>query len=189
MTSAIFSQTIVEHKSHNYSEDAAPTEANDVEQKQSFSGSTVPLEQLALARSGDKGDTCNIGARIRFSVCTTKFAGVVARNGVHFDHLCKYLTVDVVRDYFAHYIEEGGNVRRYLLPGIHGMNFVLTKSLGGGGIASLRVDPQVSYASESQHASCCRVKRMHRCCSSWRYQCPISSLVNSVIVGGDGCWQ
>ncbi|KAM4564376.1 uncharacterized protein V3H82_013441 [Fundulus diaphanus] len=91
---------------------------------------TYRLEELAYTRSGDKGDSANIG--------------VVARHPLYFPYLKKHLTSSVVEDYFSHLMEPGAPdaVTRYTLPGIHGLNFVLRSSLGGGGVASLRSDPQ-----------------------------------------------
>lgn len=86
------------------------------------------LEELAFTRSGDKGDSANIG--------------VVARHPLFFPYLKKHLTASLVHDFFSHLIQPGGTVTRYSLPGIHGLNFVLQGSLGGGGVASLRSDPQ-----------------------------------------------
>ncbi|XP_075941067.1 uncharacterized protein LOC142943437 [Anarhichas minor] len=88
------------------------------------------LEELAYTRSGDKGDSANIG--------------VIARHPLFFPYLKKHLTSSVVEDYFSHIIEPGTDnaVTRYTLPGINGLNFVLQSSLGGGGVASLRSDPQ-----------------------------------------------
>uniref|UniRef100_A0A8C4H5Q7 Uncharacterized protein n=1 Tax=Dicentrarchus labrax TaxID=13489 RepID=A0A8C4H5Q7_DICLA len=88
------------------------------------------LEELAYTRSGDKGDSANIG--------------VIARHPLFFPYLKKHLTSSVVAEYFSHLIQPGVNdaVTRYTLPGIHGLNFVLQSSLGGGGVASLRSDPQ-----------------------------------------------
>ncbi|XP_070710383.1 uncharacterized protein lratb.1 [Pempheris klunzingeri] len=88
------------------------------------------LEELAYTRSGDKGDSANIG--------------VVARHPLFFPYLKKHLTSSVVEDYFSHLIQPGVKdaVTRYTLPGINGLNFVLQSSLGGGGVASLRSDPQ-----------------------------------------------
>ncbi|CAN9509374.1 unnamed protein product [Ophioblennius macclurei] len=88
------------------------------------------LEELAYTRSGDKGDTANIG--------------VIARHPLFFPYLKKHLTSSVVEDYMEHVLQPGvkNAVRRYTLPGIYGLNFVLQNSLGGGGVASLRSDPQ-----------------------------------------------
>jgi hypothetical protein len=52
----------------------------------------------------------------------------------------KELTEEKVKNYFKHL--SNGKVIRYEVPGIHAFNFVLTKSLGGGGLSSLRIDRQ-----------------------------------------------
>uniref|UniRef100_A0A671RZ82 Uncharacterized LOC107665934 n=1 Tax=Sinocyclocheilus anshuiensis TaxID=1608454 RepID=A0A671RZ82_9TELE len=93
---------------------------------------TFRLEELAYTRSGDKGDSSNIG--------------VIARHPLYFPYLKKFLTAEVVEQYFQHLIRKDQtdlpSVIRYELPGIHGLNFILQNSLGGGGVASLRSDPQ-----------------------------------------------
>ncbi|MEQ8798193.1 MAG: acyclic terpene utilization AtuA family protein [Salinisphaeraceae bacterium] len=86
----------------------------------------VPLIRLAIARSGDKGDNANIG--------------IMARKRDYLPYIRAALSEAAVADYFRHYLE--GDVFRFELPGIGGLNFLLTRVLGGGGIASLRVDPQ-----------------------------------------------
>ena len=88
-------------------------------------GVTVPLVRLACARSGDKGDRSNIG--------------IVARRPEYLPFILAQVTPEVVAAYFAHLV--AGPVRRYVLPGIHGCNFVLDRALGGGGTTSLRMDP------------------------------------------------
>ena len=91
----------------------------------------VPLVRLAHGRSGDKGDTANIG--------------VLARRAQFVPLLEQQLTAAAVRAYMAHLVD--GEVERYDWPGLNGWNFVLRRALGGGGIASLRYDPQgKSYA-------------------------------------------
>ncbi|MGH8456270.1 MAG: AtuA-related protein, partial [Stenotrophobium sp.] len=94
----------------------------------STSGKTVqvPLIALAYGRSGDKGDTANIG--------------VLARKPEFVPVLRTQLTAEAVRSYFSHFAK--GKVERYELPGLHGFNFLLHNALGGGGMASLRYDPQ-----------------------------------------------
>ncbi|WP_341703130.1 acyclic terpene utilization AtuA family protein [Ferrovibrio sp.] len=87
---------------------------------------TVPLVRLAWARSGDKGDDSNIG--------------VIARRADYLPAIRAALTADAVQAWFAHLAE--GPVERFEWPGIHGFNFLLHRALGGGGIASLRNDPQ-----------------------------------------------
>ena len=86
----------------------------------------VPLIRIAHARSGDKGDMANIG--------------VIARSPEAYAWLLRALDADTVAAYFAHVAK--GRVRRYPLPGFHALNFTLENALGGGGIASLRYDPQ-----------------------------------------------
>ncbi|XP_023821781.1 uncharacterized protein LOC101171779 [Oryzias latipes] len=113
-------------------DEAPPTSAEDTPDTELPSGPhSYRLEELAFTRSGDKGDSANIG--------------VVARHPLFFPYLKQHLTPAVVHEYFSHLIEPGHHsaaVTRYTLPGIHALNFVLRRSLGGGGVASLRSDPQ-----------------------------------------------
>lgn len=112
-------------------QEAPPTSAQDQPDAELPGGPhSYRLEELAFTRSGDKGDSANIG--------------VIARHPLFFPYLKKHLTSSVVEEYFSHLIQPGANdaVTRYTLPGIHGLNFVLQSSLGGGGVASLRSDPQ-----------------------------------------------
>jgi hypothetical protein len=85
----------------------------------------VPLIRLAWARSGDKGDTSNIG--------------VIARRPELLPLLRAQLTPERVAQWLAHLVR--GPVTRFELPGIHAFNFVCEQALGGGGMASLRNDP------------------------------------------------
>jgi len=86
----------------------------------------VPLIRLAYGRSGDKGDTSNVS--------------VIARRPEFLSVIARAVSAEVVARYFAHLVE--GPVQRYEWPGIGGFNFVMQRALGGGGIASLRYDPQ-----------------------------------------------
>ena len=86
----------------------------------------VRLVDLAWGRSGDKGDIANIG--------------ILARKPDYLPYIRSALSEEVVKDYFAHVCE--GKVERFDLPGSHSLNFLLHESLGGGGIASVRIDPQ-----------------------------------------------
>lgn len=86
----------------------------------------APLYLFAHGRSGDKGDSANIG--------------VLARDPRWLPLLRAQLTADAVAHYFAHLVR--GKVTRYEWPGLDGFNFVLESALGGGGVASLRHDPQ-----------------------------------------------
>ncbi len=84
------------------------------------------LRTLAYARSGDKGDTCNVG--------------VLARSPEIYDWLRETLTCAVVKRFFAGIVK--GKVVRYELDNLLGLNFLLEQSLGGGGTVSLMLDPQ-----------------------------------------------
>jgi len=93
----------------------------------------VKLINLAYARSGDKGDHANIG--------------VIARKAKYLPYIRKALSIEIVAKYFAHVLK--GEVERWDVPGINGLNFLLKNSLGGGGMASLNVDPQgKAYAQQ-----------------------------------------
>ncbi|MES2189351.1 MAG: acyclic terpene utilization AtuA family protein [Pseudomonadota bacterium] len=87
---------------------------------------TVPLLRVAHGRSGDKGDMANIG--------------IIARSDALYAVLQQELTADAVHGYLAHVAK--GKVARYSLPGFNALNFTLENALGGGGVASLRYDPQ-----------------------------------------------
>lgn len=93
----------------------------------------VPLIQLAFGRSGDKGNHANIGLLPRLE----DFA----------PYIWQALPEAEIRARFGHFLERDSKVHRYFLPGTGAMNIVLENVLGGGGIASLRNDPQgKSYA-------------------------------------------
>jgi hypothetical protein len=85
----------------------------------------VPLVRVAWARSGDKGDTSNIG--------------VIARQPEWLPWLRAELTEARVKEWLGHLVR--GEVKRFDVPGIHATNFLCTKALDGGGMASLRNDP------------------------------------------------
>lgn len=85
----------------------------------------VPLVRLAYARSGDKGDTSNIG--------------VIARSPALLPLLRAQLTEAAVARWLAHLVR--GPVTRHELPGIGAFNFVCEQALDGGGMSSLRNDP------------------------------------------------
>ncbi|MBM2845825.1 MAG: hypothetical protein HW407_1137 [Bacteroidetes bacterium] len=86
----------------------------------------IRLLDIAHARSGDKGDTGNVG--------------VIARKKEYYPLLTKYLTVDRVKKHF-----EGialGKVERFDMPNLWAINFLLHEALGGGGTKSLKNDAQ-----------------------------------------------
>lgn len=90
---------------------------------------SVPLVKLAVARSGDKGNHSNIG--------------VIARRPEYLPWIAEALTPQVIADWMRHVLDPlHGRVERWYLPGSHSLNFLLENALGGGGIASLRIDPQ-----------------------------------------------
>ncbi len=84
------------------------------------------LRTLAYARSGDKGDTCNVG--------------VLARSPEIYDWLRATLTEDIVKRFFKGIVH--GEVIRFELDNLMGLNFLLENALGGGGTVSLMLDPQ-----------------------------------------------
>jgi hypothetical protein len=86
----------------------------------------VPLSQIAHTRSGDKGDTCNIG--------------VIAFDQRHYPILVREVTAERVRRHFGELVR--GNVERFELPNLGALNFLLHEALGGGGTVSLRTDAQ-----------------------------------------------
>ena len=86
----------------------------------------VQLVDLAHARSGDKGDTANVG--------------IIALRPNWYPLLEKYVTRDRVREHFHGVIT--GDVERYELPNLKALNFLLHGALDGGGTLSLKTDAQ-----------------------------------------------
>ena len=86
----------------------------------------VPLSQIAHTRSGDKGDTCNIG--------------VIAYHEADYPVLVRQVTSDRVKQHFGELVK--GKVERFELPNLSALNFLLHEALGGGGTVSLRTDAQ-----------------------------------------------
>jgi hypothetical protein len=86
----------------------------------------IRLIQIAHARSGDKGDTGNVG--------------VIARKEEYYPLLLKYITVERVKEHFAGIAL--GKVERFELPNLCALNFLLHEALGGGGTKSLKNDAQ-----------------------------------------------
>lgn len=86
----------------------------------------VPLSRIAHARSGDKGDTSNIG--------------VIAYHPRYYPVLVREVTAERVKAHFGELCK--GKVERFTLPNLAALNFLLHESLGGGGTLSLRVDAQ-----------------------------------------------
>jgi len=90
--------------------------------------SAVPLIKLAVARSGDKGNHSNIG--------------VMARKPEYLAWIAAALSEGAVAEWLQHVLDAHSKVTRWYLPGSHSLNFLLENALGGGGVASLRIDPQ-----------------------------------------------
>lgn len=86
----------------------------------------VPVRRLCLARSGDKGDTCNVG--------------VLARSPAIYDWMLEALSAATVKQHFKGVCR--GTVERYELPNLLAVNFLLHESLGGGGTLSIQFDAQ-----------------------------------------------
>ena len=86
----------------------------------------VPLVDLAWTRSGDKGDSANVG--------------VIARKAEYLPYIWAALGEDTLREVYGHFAK--GRIERFLLPGANAMNVLMWEALGGGGIRSLRNDPQ-----------------------------------------------
>lgn len=86
----------------------------------------VELTKLAHARSGDKGDTANVG--------------VIALREEYYPILLREVTADAVKRHFGEMVK--GEVERFELPNLGALNFLLHGSLGGGGTLSLMTDAQ-----------------------------------------------
>ena len=87
---------------------------------------SIQLLKLAHARSGDKGDTANVG--------------VIALRPEYYPILVEQLTTERVREHFRGICH--GEVERFELPNLQALNFLLHNALGGGGTVSLKTDAQ-----------------------------------------------
>lgn len=86
----------------------------------------LQLVKLAHARSGDKGDTANVG--------------LIALNDNYYPLLVREVTAEKVKEHFGEMVK--GEVERFELPNLKALNFLLHESLGGGGTLSLMTDAQ-----------------------------------------------
>lgn len=93
----------------------------------------IPVSRIAHGRSGDKGDTANIG--------------VIAFEPRHYPLLVRELTAERVKAWFGERVS--GPVYRYELPNLSALNFLMHGALDGGGTLSLRVDAQGKTLSAS----------------------------------------
>ncbi len=85
-----------------------------------------PLGAIAHTRSGDKGDTCNVG--------------VIALQPEFYPIILREVTPERVKAHFGELVK--GKVERFELPNLGAINLLLHESLGGGGTVSLRIDAQ-----------------------------------------------
>lgn len=85
-----------------------------------------PLGTIAHTRSGDKGDTSNIG--------------VIAFRPEHYPVILREVTPERVKQFFGDLVQ--GDVERFELPNLGAINLLLHEALGGGGTLSLRIDAQ-----------------------------------------------
>jgi hypothetical protein len=86
----------------------------------------LPLVRLAYGRSGDKANSANVA--------------IIAREPRFLPLLRREVTPERVVAQLGHLVE--GPARRFEAPGLHALNFVIERALGGGGMASPRIDPQ-----------------------------------------------
>lgn len=86
----------------------------------------IQLVKLAHARSGDKGDTANVG--------------LIALKDDYYPLLVREVTAEAVKRHFGEIVK--GGVERFELPNLKALNFLLHESLGGGGTRSLMTDAQ-----------------------------------------------
>ena len=86
----------------------------------------VSLLKLAHARSGDKGDTANVG--------------LIALKDEYYSLLVRFVTAQAVKEHFGPMVK--GTVERFELPNLGALNFLLHGALGGGGTLSLMTDAQ-----------------------------------------------
>ena len=86
----------------------------------------IRLLDIAHGRSGDKGDAANVG--------------IIAYDDAGYEIIKKHLTRERVKEHFKGICN--GEVERYELPNIRALNFILNKTLGGGGTVSLKHDAQ-----------------------------------------------
>lgn len=103
----------------------------------------VTLEDLAWARSGDKGDKANIG--------------IIARDPAYVAALWSALTPEFLGGVFAHVLEDKTEIERFFLPGSNAINILLDRALDGGGAASLRNDAQAKGFAQVLLAQTIRV--------------------------------
>ncbi len=93
----------------------------------------IPLLKLAHARSGDKGDTANVG--------------IIALKPEYYEILKEKVTVEKVKAHYGDMVK--GKIERFEMPNIGAINFLLHNALGGGGTLTLKHDAQGKTYSTS----------------------------------------
>ncbi|KAH7139755.1 hypothetical protein B0J13DRAFT_558446 [Dactylonectria estremocensis] len=88
----------------------------------------LKLLDIAVGRSGDKGDNVNIA--------------FIARNPAIYPYLRDQVTPELMSSTLGHFLQQESVITRYDVPGVYAINFVVTKCLGGGGLDSLSLDRQ-----------------------------------------------
>ncbi len=94
---------------------------------------SIQLREIAHARSGDKGDTANVG--------------IIALKPEYYPLLVEHVTAEAVKQHFGAMVK--GEVERFELPNLGALNFLLHGSLGGGGTLSLMTDAQLKTFSSA----------------------------------------
>ncbi len=102
------------------------TETDSPSIKDPFNGEEIALSEICLARSGDKGNSINLG--------------VIARSSEVYVFIKKYLTEELLKNWFSDICK--GEIKKYELANLLALNFVLHEALDGGGTRSGRLDPQ-----------------------------------------------
>ena len=105
---------------------APSPEPSDAPKAVAFAGPTTACQliDIAVARSGDKGNSANVG--------------VMARHPAFYDVICREVTAEKVAAWFAHVTK--GDVSCFAAPGMGAVNFLLCETLDGGGTSSLHLD-------------------------------------------------
>ena len=93
----------------------------------------IQLVKIAHARSGDKGDTVNVG--------------VIALEPEYYEVIKQQVTVERVKEHYGEMVK--GEVERFEMPNIGALNFLLHHALGGGGTETLKHDAQGKTFSTS----------------------------------------
>lgn len=118
------------------SSSATTAQTGGTSPRKTHDGATVRLIEVAVGRSGDKGDSANVG--------------IIARTPELYPVILAQVTPEAMREALGHHLQPDSTVTRYEVPGIYAVNFVLTKALGGGGLDSLALDRYVHSSMTDQ---------------------------------------